>query len=34
MVRAEATEVRVRIEVRPERFDDDRRAFVARFQQA
>ncbi len=34
MVRADGTEVPVEIEVRVERFDDDRRVFVARFRPA
>ena len=34
MVRADGTEVSVRIEVRPERLDEDRRVFVARFKPA
>lgn len=34
MVRADGTEVRVSIEVRPERFDNDRRVFIVRFRRA
>jgi PAS domain S-box-containing protein len=34
MVRADGTEVPVRIEVRPQRLNDDRRVFVARFRHA
>jgi hypothetical protein len=34
MVRADGTEVPVRIDVRPERLDDDHRVFIARFRPA